>query len=277
MKCTQKILSLFVLITVVCLLQRPYRVLADDGHSHDSTSHHKLHFSHPLIAESPSPDTKMRFDYEILDFEQEGETTTENRIRFEAEYAIHPSFSIETDIPFVILDPANASNQSDLGNIEIALKFANFAFEKHNLLLGYGIEFGLPTGDDDKGIGSDHIFEIETFLNAGYKLQNLEIVAFTAFGIPTNQREEEEVETELGHNFSLLYHLKPWLQGLLEVDGQTVLSGEEAGTSVLNITPGVKIRPFSISGLRVGLAASLPVSNNKGFDTRGLLSVFYHF
>src|SRR5881392_2128567 len=31
----------------------------DDDHEHD----HHLHFSHPLVTESPSPDTKIRLDY----------------------------------------------------------------------------------------------------------------------------------------------------------------------------------------------------------------------
>lgn len=30
----------------------------DDDHDHDH-----LHFSHPVVTESPSPDTKLRFDY----------------------------------------------------------------------------------------------------------------------------------------------------------------------------------------------------------------------
>ena len=65
---------------------------------------------------------------------------------------------------------------------------------------------GLPTGDDAEGIGSNNEVEFDPYLNIGYKWRRLEITAWSAFGIPTNQDEEEEVETELAPNLSLLYH-----------------------------------------------------------------------
>ncbi len=269
--------SFVALIAAICLTQFPSTGIAHDGHSHDSASHHRLHFSHPLIAESVSPDTKVRLDYGYRNAVGGSETATQNRILLEAEYAFYPSFSIETDIPFVVANPAMGTTQSNLGNLGISFKFANFAFAEHNLLLGYGIEFGLPTGNDAKGIGSDHIVEMETFLNAGYMLEKLEIEAFATFGIPTNLQSGDDSDSELGYNLSLLYHIRPWLQGLLEMDGQTILNGEEEGATVVNITPGVKLRPFSTSGLNIGIAASVPVTQEKEFDARAQLSLFYHF
>jgi hypothetical protein len=245
----------------------------DRTHSHDEG----LHFAHPLIAESPSPDTKIRFDYFFRDIKSEGEDATENEVRVEAEYAFHRTFSVEVDVPFVFLDPKDGSSRENLKNVEIGLKFANFAFEEHNLLLGYGIEFGLPTGDDKKGIGSNNIFEIEPFLSLGYKWQGLEVVAFASFGIPTNQEEGEEVETELGYNLSFLYHLTPRVSGLLEFDGETVLSGDEEGETVANITPGIIFRPLANPNLAVGLGVSVPLSDEEEFDIQTTASVFYHF
>lgn len=251
---------------------------AQESHRHVDSSHNDgLHFSHPLVAESPSPDTKIRFDYALLDVDGAGPQATVSTFRLEAEYAFYRVFSVEVDVPYTWLDPEQGSSRSNLDNVQVGLKFANFAFEERGLLLGYGIEFGFPTGDSGEGIGSGHIFEIEPFLDVGYKWRDIEVVAFTEFGIPTNQEEGEEVETELGYNVSALYHFSSGLQGLIEVDGESVLSGEESGESLVNISPGIKIRPLPLRELILGLSVGVPVSEIDQFDTRVRVSVFYHF
>ena len=57
-------------------------------HHHDE----ELHFSHPLITESPSPDTKVRFDYFYRRFR--ADKTSEHSPRIEFEYAFRPTFSV---------------------------------------------------------------------------------------------------------------------------------------------------------------------------------------
>ena len=219
----------------------------------------------------------MRLDYELLDGSEDDVGFTQSTVRLEAEYAIHPSFSVEIDVPFTTLNPDIAASESNLGDIELGLNFANFAFEQYGLLLGYGVEAGLPTGDDAKGIGSDNIIELEPFFNIALKRRELELVAFGKFGIPFNQGEGQEVETELAYNFSALYHFGPRVQGLLELDGETVLSGDESGASVLNLSPGVKVRPLQIRNLIIGASAGIPVTDLEEFDVRGIVSAFWHF
>jgi hypothetical protein len=180
-------------------------------------------------------------------------------------------------ISYTFVDPEDEPGTEHFDNVEVGLKFANFAFEEHNLLLGYGIEFGLPTGNDEKGIGSNNIFEVEPFLSLGYKSGHLEVVAFAAFGIPTNQEEGEEVETEFAYNLAFLYHFTPRFSGLLEFDGETVLSGHEQGETLVNVTPGVMFSPLPDSHFEVGLGVSVPVTDNEEFDVRTVLSLFYHF
>ena len=59
-----KFLMLAFFITVVT---GPYSSAHDDP----SDTQASLHFSHPLIAESPSPDTKVRLDYFFLNVDGE--------------------------------------------------------------------------------------------------------------------------------------------------------------------------------------------------------------
>ena len=239
---------------------------ADDGHLHG------LHFSHPLFSESITPDTKVRFDFG-REWEAEG---TGSELELEAEYAFHPAFSIEFGAPYHFHNPDVGANETGLGNMEIALKFANFAFEDKGLLLGYGLEVGMPTGSDVTGIGSGHIWELEPFLGIGLVTGNFELVNRTRFGIPINQEPGEEVETELNYDFSALYHFSPRFQGLLELNGGIGLSGDEAGEGIVSLSPGIKVAPFASQALFVGLGASFPLGEEE-LDARLKLAFFYHF
>ncbi len=239
----------------------------DEGHSHG------LHFAHPLFTESITPDTKVRFD-SGREWEAEG---TASELELEAEYGFHPAFSIEVVAPYHFVNPDAGPNESGFGNVELALKFANFAFEDKGLLLGYGLEVGMPTGDDAKGIGSGHIWELEPFLGIGLMTGNWELVNRTRFGIPINQDPGEEVETELHYDFSALYHFSPRVQGLLELNGLVGLSGDEAGQGIVSLSPGIKVAPFAGNPLFfVGLGGSFPLGEEE-LDARLKLAFFYHF
>lgn len=261
----------------VWLLLSLTSVASAQDHDQQEHDHGGLHFSHPIVSESPSPDTKVRVDYGFRDLDLGDGTFSQNGTRLEAEYAFHPSFSIELDVPYWWQSTTSTATESSFDNLSIGLKLANFAFAESGLLLGYGVEVGLPTGDSEKGIGSDHIVELVPFLDIGYKRSRLELVSFAEFAIPTNQSEDEQVETELEYSFSSLYHFGDRLQGLVEFDGVTGLSGEEAGTTVFNVSPGVKYLFLRNRMLAFGVSAGLPLTDHREFDVRVLASVFYHF
>jgi len=247
----------------------------------------KLHFSHPLISESPTPDTKIRFDYFFFDANgEEGEEEfeaeasgkfQEHTILLELEYAFSRNVSIVAHIPYTFLDVEDGTNENHFNNIEIGLKLASFIFEEYGILVGGGIEFGLPTGNNDKGIGSDNIIEIEPFLSFGYEVWNFEFVSFLKLGFPVNQNNDQDEGDEFGYNFSFLYHLNDSLQPILEFDGEVVLNGEEDGESVLNIDHGIKILPFKNKDIAFGFGAGFPLTNDEEFNYRLIGSIFYHF
>ena len=110
-----KLKTIAFLIAAVLLPQFLTPELAtssEDGHSHRTQG---LHFSHPLISESPSPDTKIRLDYFFLDVDGEvedeelGEESEgpqkfkESTIRLELEYAFTRNISVEANIPYTFL------------------------------------------------------------------------------------------------------------------------------------------------------------------------------
>ena len=212
------------------------------SHSHDDTI---LELSHPLIAGSPITETKVRLDYVFSNEPGKADEAGAGRhtLRFGAEYAFTPWLSLELAAPYTFLKPDEGKNTDRLDNVKVSLHYANYAFAQHGLLLGGGIELGLPTGNEDKGIGSNHVVEIAPFVDFGYKRDRLEIVGFTFFGLPFN--DENVADLELDWNLSALYHMAPRIQALLEFNGEHVFGGEESGVDVINATPGIKIEPFA--------------------------------
>lgn len=264
----------------------------DHGHgppeAGESGHHAGLHFTHPLVAESVSPDTKMRFDYGYQDLGAENA----NELELEGEYAFHRSVALEIGTHFDASD-------GELGETHAIAKFANFAFEEHGLLLGYGLEVGLPTGaghahggieepDHEHAEGESHeeehaeeqnddVYEFAPFLNAGLAAGPWEFVAWTRYAIPTNQDEPAESGPELRFDLSVLLHATEHIEPVLEMGGTVGLGGPQANRETLTLSPGLRVRPVADQPLVLGGALSLPLTDARPYDTRVLVSAFWHF
>src|SRR5438046_7664896 len=99
----------------------------DDDHDRDH-----LHFSHPLVTESPSPDTKIRLDY-IAARTSDATGVHENTVRLEGEYSFTHSVSLSIVTPFIWRTAPALERASGLGNIELSLKAASLAFGERGL------------------------------------------------------------------------------------------------------------------------------------------------
>ncbi len=244
----------------------------EEDHDHD---HDHLHFSHPIVTESPTPDTKLRLDF--LAVRTSGSAGLhENTVRLEGEYAFNHSVSLAIVTPFVSRTAPAGERASGLGNIEVSLKAASLAFGERGLLIGGGLSAGLPTGSDKKAIGSAHIVELEPFLDAGYKRDEFELVGFALLSSTLHRRAGEEAGRNLSFDLSALFRIQSRLEGLIEVSTVRALTGVESGSQQTFIAPGFKVYPFTNRKLMFG--ASLELGTGAVRDTRALLvSGFYHF
>ena len=240
-------------------------------HHHDE----ELHFSHPLITESPSPDTKVRFDYFYRRFRTA--RTSEHSARIEFEYAFKPTFSVEVNLPYTFRRTEGQPTVSHGDSMDVAVKLANPVFKEHHVLLVYGVEFGLPTGSDSKGIGSSHLVEVAPYLGAGLKREKLEVVGISSVRFVANKRMGDEEGTRLGYQLSFLFKPNPTVQPLIEIGGQTGLSGLERGHTVVNLSPGIKFRPVHSEHWQLGAGIGFPLTNRHDFSTQAVVSAFYHF
>lgn len=298
-------------------------------HEHGEAGHHGgLHFTHPMIAESVTPDTKIRLDHQFFEFT---DGARENSGILEAEYAFTRSFSIEVGVPYTY-------SATEFGNASAMLKFANYAFEPAGVVLGYGVQLGFPTNGpapahthEEEGAheeeGHDHAariaasrrpvkdgaspprgardprpgtgappsvalhtsgtgvvnalgtdeWQVSPFLNVGVRAGPVELVGWGLFDIPFGQAEQAEVATTLSYNLSALYHLSSRFEALVELDGSGGISGEPVGEDVMNVSPGLRVRPFANLPLVVGSSVGFPLTNQEAFDVRWTSSVFWHF
>jgi len=236
----------------------------------------RLHFAHPLVVESPSPDTKVRLHHFFDDDAGEDEDEV-NTLHLEVEYAFAPWISVEVDTPYTFVSPDDGDTRHDFGNVEAAVKVASFAFAESGLLFGGGLELGVPTGNDRKGIGSSHTVEIEPFLDGGFKRGAFETVAFLSFGVPVNTKGDDEADWEIEWELSLLYHVTSRLEASLEFEGERMFGGEEDGMTIFNMTPGIKVAPFENRAFEIGAGVSFPLTHDHEYDVRSVFSLFYHF
>lgn len=263
-------------VALCFLLAIGYANLAQ-AQEHHHGDDEELHFSHPLIAESPSPDTKIRFDYFYRKFGRSSDHAVEHSPRIEFEYAFRKEFSIELDAPYTFRHSDTQPSVNHADTLGVALKFANFAFKEQHMLLDYGVEFGLPTGNDTNGIGSGHIVEIEPFFGAGLKHHKFEVIGFSSVGFLANKKPGDDEANDFNYRFSLLLKPRPGIQPLIELDGATGLNASESGRTVINISPGIKFMPPHSEHWQFGFGVGFPITDTKDFKTRVVLSLFYHF
>jgi len=230
--------------------------------------------AHPLIAESPTPDTELRFEYLFVD----KQNADEHIVNPEGELAIASWASIEVDAPYVFRDSkVGAGSEDNFGVAEIALKLAHGLSQ--SALIGGGLELGLPTGNDTKEIGSDNELVIEPFIDFGVKFKTFEVITFLGFGVPINQQSAEEREAkdlELEYNVAFAYWFVPSTRFILEFDGESVVIGDD-NKGVVNLTVGFIGAPSGDVPLEIGGGISFPITADKEFDNRLIFSVLYQF
>ncbi len=259
---------------ILFLLIIPFSISNSRAQKDEHTDKEHPEFSHPIFTESISPDTKIRFNYVNTKVD---DSLSSHGFDLEMEYAPVRAFSIHLDVPYTVLKPKSLSGISHLEDIEVALKFANFAFAKHKVLIGYGVSFGFPTGSDMKGIGSDHVFSIDPFFNGGVMWRKWEFTTYFTFDIPTHQLPDENLQTGLESRLTALYHLNPKWQLLAEAGNSTEIGHRTAREKNFDIAEGIKFRPNPVKPWILALGVREPLGDNSEFKFQGMFSLFYHF
>jgi len=244
-----------------------------DAH-HDEHGH--LHFSHPLVTESPSPDTKLRLDYLWTRTGASTDRTTEHGVRVEGEFAFNPGLSLALTVPYVWRSATGASATQSFGNAELSLKAASVRWGEQGLLVGGGLSAGLPTGDDARGIGTSQSVELEPFVDLGLQRGGFQLVGFGHYGTTVHNPSGVATDRELAFDGSLLHPVTRLAEALLEVEVARPL-GDAASATATSIAPGIKLYPFPNRSLMAGVSALIGLGGEQRHGRGLLASAFYHF
>jgi len=242
----------------------------------DDQDDEHLHFSHPLVAESPSPDTKLRLDYVWTRTGPPADRTTERGERGEGEYAFTPGLSLAVTLPYTSRRTTGLPDARGIGNTEVSLKAASLKWGERGVLVGGGLSVGLPTGSDARGIGTSHAVELEPFADVGLERGGLQIVGIGHYGTTVRNPAGVDAEHQLAFNGSALYRVSPIAETLLEVEAARTVAGA-AHTAESSVAPGLKVYPFPNRHVMFGVSAILGLTG-EARDARGVVvSAFYHF
>ena len=105
----------------------------------------------------------------------------------------------------------------------------------------------------------------------------LELVSIASFGTAVNRDEGEEEEQEVALAVSLLYHLDPRLESLVEMQAVRAVAGEESGHQVVNAGIGFKYHVSRMRSLVVGVGGRVPLTYHREFRRKFIVSALYHF
>lgn len=259
---------------LLAALALPARAGAQHGHD-DDRDHASLHFTHPLVTESPSPDTKVRADLLWYRFGSGVNELSGRSGRLELEWAPNHNVSFAVMLPYESRTRP-APTTRGFGNAEISLKAVTSAAASHGLLLGGGLSMSLPTGSDLTGIGNAHGLELEPFAHAAWMHHDVELVGFLHYATRTRLQPGEEPDRELTFDGSAMYHLGRVAQLLVEVETARALAGAGQGEQETSLAPGLEVVPWDDVPLMFGATYVAGLGSASG-NRRVLFSAFYHF
>ena len=167
----------------------------------------------------------------FLRFDEGGRKVDESRLMVEVEVGVTDWLMAEIEVPYLFFNPRNGPGERGWGDIELELK-AGLPGHWNGFKLAVGLEVSLPTGDEDKGLGSPET-EVGFFIAVSRRFGRLATHLQAAVEAAKGVRAGYEVRFALdaspwGREFSLL----------LALNGE-IERGEGAGWSLV---PGFEVR-----------------------------------
>jgi hypothetical protein len=229
----------------------------------------------PGAARAQDDDYSLEFAYTLLTKRSVIEREIEFKFNYEKgsdgrafewvgalEWVLLPRWQIELEIPIVLQDPNEGSQQAGIGDLELTNRVLLYKGLDPPTLVTAGLEAKLPTGSQSRGTGGEA--SLEPFLAAG--------MAFGAFDFQASIAYEFGLQKPWGQQFeaagAVAYRLSRWFTPLLEVQLTHVTQGEAddllLNRTQISILPGFNVRPFP--GTTIAVGVEVPVTSAKAFD-----------
>ena len=122
-----------------------------DPWPHADLSRRGTPFVHLFTLEPAFLDRDLILSYRFTDAPDEREAEFEA----EVEWALTRRIGLLIEAPYVMLDPESGSRERGVGDTVVGGRFLLAEFDR--LLLSANVALSLPTGDDDRGLGSGEV------------------------------------------------------------------------------------------------------------------------
>ena len=284
-----KLLLQFSILVLAALLSQPLSSQAPEAGSSgilaggwlDEWSHR--HFSprgtpyvHLFNLEPAFLDRDLFVDYRHTSSEDE----TESEFELELEWAFTKRLGVAVELPLVHVDPDGEDTETGVGDFAIAPRA--LLVDTDVFLLSANLEVGVPTGDEDRDLGSG-----ETMLAPSFSLW-ADLGNWISFQSQVGTEHGlDSGDTELSYKSALSWSFAPhgaqssepahWSPGMTslitELTGRTVLEGEARTTAELLF--GVSRVLSGRWAIRGGF--QFPVGGPEDIDYGFVLGVIHHF
>lgn len=230
--------------------------------------------------EAPFVERNFRIDYLGTNSLTEP-VADQSEFAAELSYSFTERFGMIVGVPVLMRDNLDEPDASGFGDLNAGLRYVALGYENSDpFKLALGLNVLAPTGDAGRSLGEGQTFiepEVLLFQKLGARTF---VQGQFSLGIPTaggDASKEFGWNLGMGHVF-VDFTSSRWFKfptPILELNGATGLGGEDAGTTVLDITPGLRWTIGSRAFGGVGM--SVPLTGSREFDTQFIFSLIYRY
>lgn len=203
-----------------------------------------------------------------------------DELEFESElvWALNSRMVLIIGAPLISLNPDNDPNTAGVGDLELGFQF--LAYGGENSLLFTALNMSVPTGDADRDLGSGHTKLEPTLLWLYDFRQGTYVQSRFGWEVPvstTDVASEFRYDIGLFHTFLATrdWRMFRFFTPIVELNGVTQLNEDGHGTTVVDMTGGVR---WLVRGSdEIGIGVSAPITGRQNFDEQVILSYRLHF
>jgi hypothetical protein len=238
----------------------------------------------PLVTRNPTPERELEVNVEY----EKGAEGKEVEAEVELSWRFGDRIEASVEIPVVFLMPRDGSDESGLGDITLGGKVLVFQSIDQPALVTVGVELGLPSGSESRGLGGS--FSVTPYVTGGIGLGPIDLIGDIGYTWVVDGPDDgsETLAVSLAAAYKGWRQVTPMLE--LSIVTQTRhanRSGEDeeeeepdlVDKPQVYLTPGVIVR--SLSWMPAGTSfrggVQIGLTHDREFDYRVLASFSWEF
>ncbi|TMQ23655.1 MAG: hypothetical protein E6K82_10535 [Candidatus Rokuibacteriota bacterium] len=222
-----------------------------------------IEFFYPLVTRRPVVERELEFRFN----HEKGREGRVSELSAAVEFPILPRWQVEIEVPAIFSDPKASPGQIGVGDLEIETKYQVFRSLQPRVLVAVGLAGKLPTGSESRGLGGEAA--VAPFVAAGFGAGPIEVLSTIEYEWNLNAHLPGERPETLTTGVAVGWLLHRKVIPLLELTSVTPIRREDGpdapvGRTQLYLTPGINVKPFPGTTLRLGV--QLPITPARQFD-----------